>query len=135
MRLGVFTVPCAAGPRAAAPSKPCFGLLGTQCSGARTKILCPDCVSRHWSGVVAASHDGLDSRFSSRLVYREFMKPNEKAQRNGIQRVVEARKQKEKAFFELAGRFRASNDPEKVKQLGDELGRFVFGQIPIRTKF
>jgi hypothetical protein len=41
---------------------------------------------------------------------------------------LEARKQKEKAFFELAERFRASDNPEEVKQLGDELGRFVFGE-------
>jgi hypothetical protein len=41
---------------------------------------------------------------------------------------LEARKQKEKAFFELAERFRASHDPAEVKQLGDELGRFVFGE-------
>lgn len=39
-----------------------------------------------------------------------------------------ARKQKEKAFFELAERFRRSDDPEQIKQLGDELGRFVFGE-------
>ncbi len=41
---------------------------------------------------------------------------------------LEARKQKEKAFFELAERFRDSKDPQEVKQLGDELGRFVFGE-------
>jgi hypothetical protein len=41
---------------------------------------------------------------------------------------LEARKQKEKAFFELAERFRGSHDAEQVKQLGDELGRFVFGE-------
>jgi hypothetical protein len=41
---------------------------------------------------------------------------------------LEARKQKEKAFFELAERFRDSKDPVEVKQLGDELGRFVFGE-------
>jgi hypothetical protein len=41
---------------------------------------------------------------------------------------LEARKQKERAFFELAERFRDSQDPEEVKQLGDELGRFVFGE-------
>jgi hypothetical protein len=41
---------------------------------------------------------------------------------------LESRKQKEKAFFELAERFRDSRDPEEVKQLGDELGRFVFGE-------
>jgi hypothetical protein len=41
---------------------------------------------------------------------------------------IEASRQKEKAFFELAGRFRAAKEPEEVKQLGDELGRFVFGE-------
>jgi len=41
---------------------------------------------------------------------------------------LEARKQKEKAFFELAERFRDSKDLEEVKHLGDELGRFVFGE-------
>ncbi len=41
---------------------------------------------------------------------------------------LEARKQKEKAFFELAERFRDADDPKVVKQLGDELGRFVFGE-------
>ena len=41
---------------------------------------------------------------------------------------IEARKQKEKAFFELAERFRAASDPEQAKQLGDELGRLVFGE-------
>jgi len=38
------------------------------------------------------------------------------------------RKQKDKNFFELAERFRNSQDLEEVKQLGDELGRFVFGE-------
>ena len=41
---------------------------------------------------------------------------------------IEARKQKEKAFFELAERFRSANDPEEAKQLGDQLGRLVFGE-------
>ena len=45
-----------------------------------------------------------------------------------IEQGIEARQQKEKAFFELAERFRAATDPEQVKQLGDELGRFVFGE-------
>jgi hypothetical protein len=47
---------------------------------------------------------------------------------------LEARKQKEKAFFELAERFRGSHDPAEVKQLGDELGRFVFGQPATGSK-
>jgi hypothetical protein len=41
---------------------------------------------------------------------------------------IEAAQQKEKAFFQLAERFRAASDPDQVKQLGNELGRFVFGQ-------
>lgn len=44
-----------------------------------------------------------------------------------IEQGLEAQKQKEKAFFDLAERFRAASDPEQVKTLGDELGRFVFG--------
>jgi hypothetical protein len=41
---------------------------------------------------------------------------------------IEARKQKEKAFFELASRFRSASDPNEAKKLGDELGRMVFGE-------
>jgi hypothetical protein len=51
------------------------------------------------------------------MVYVDFMPENEKV-----------RLRKERAFFELAERFRGSNDSEEVKQLGDELGRFVFGE-------
>ena len=41
---------------------------------------------------------------------------------------LEARRQKEEAFFELARRFRESNDPEEAKKLGRELGRMIFGE-------
>ena len=41
---------------------------------------------------------------------------------------IEARKQKEKAFFDLAERFRGASDPREAKQLGDALGRMVFGE-------
>jgi hypothetical protein len=41
---------------------------------------------------------------------------------------IEVSKQKEKDFFELAQRFRASKDPDEAKQLGDKLGRFIFGE-------
>jgi hypothetical protein len=44
-----------------------------------------------------------------------------------IEQGMEARKQKESAFLELAERFQAASDPEQVKALGDQLGRFVFG--------
>jgi hypothetical protein len=45
-----------------------------------------------------------------------------------IEQGIEAQQQKEKAFFQLAERFRAASDPGEVKQLGDQLGRFVFGE-------
>jgi predicted transcriptional regulator len=45
-----------------------------------------------------------------------------------IEQGIEARAQKEKAFFELAERFRAASDPEQVEKLGHELGGFVFGK-------
>jgi hypothetical protein len=45
-----------------------------------------------------------------------------------IEQGIEAARQKEKAFFQLAERFRGASDPEQIKQLGDELGRFVFGE-------
>jgi len=44
-----------------------------------------------------------------------------------IEQGIDAQKQKENAFFDLAKRFRAASDPQQVKALGDELGRFVFG--------
>jgi hypothetical protein len=45
-----------------------------------------------------------------------------------IEQGIEAGKQREKEFFELAERFRAAQDPDQVKRLGDELGRLVFGE-------
>ncbi len=45
-----------------------------------------------------------------------------------IEEGIEAQRQKEKAFFDLAEKFRAANDPAQVKRMGDELGRFVFGE-------
>lgn len=44
-----------------------------------------------------------------------------------IEEGLKAREQKQRAFFDLAERFRAASDPEDIKALGDELGRFVFG--------
>jgi hypothetical protein len=45
-----------------------------------------------------------------------------------IEEGIEAQREKEKAFFQLAEKFRAASDPELVKRLGDEMGRFVFGE-------
>ena len=36
-------------------------------------------------------------------------------------------RQKQQDFFDLAERFPNAIDPEEVKQLGDEMGRIVFG--------
>jgi len=44
-----------------------------------------------------------------------------------VEQGIEAQKQKEKAFFALAERFRTAADPEEVERLGEELGRMVFG--------
>jgi hypothetical protein len=45
-----------------------------------------------------------------------------------IEQGIEAQQQREKSFFELAECFRAASDPDQVKQLGEQLGRFVFGE-------
>jgi hypothetical protein len=45
-----------------------------------------------------------------------------------IEQGIAAEKQKENSFFELAERFRSSKDPAEARRLGDELGRFVFGE-------
>lgn len=45
-----------------------------------------------------------------------------------IEEGIEAQKQKEKTFFDLAEQFRAATEPKQVKALGEELGRFVFGE-------
>ena len=44
-----------------------------------------------------------------------------------IEEGIEAQKLKEKSFFDLAEQFRSARDPKQVKALGEELGRFVFG--------
>ncbi|MFY9908522.1 MAG: hypothetical protein WCF22_04650 [Candidatus Sulfotelmatobacter sp.] len=45
-----------------------------------------------------------------------------------VEQGLEAQKEKEKAFFALAERFRAASDPEEVKRLGDHMGRLMFGE-------
>jgi hypothetical protein len=45
-----------------------------------------------------------------------------------VEEGIEAQKQKEKAFFELAERFRNTADPKEVERLGEELGHMVFGR-------
>lgn len=45
-----------------------------------------------------------------------------------VEEGLESRKAREKAFLELAERFRAAEDPDEVARLGDELGKMVFGE-------
>ncbi|HTJ88050.1 MAG TPA: hypothetical protein VL349_12365 [Terriglobales bacterium] len=45
-----------------------------------------------------------------------------------IEEGISAAKEKEKQFFELAQRFRMAQEPEEISRLGDEMGRFVFGE-------
>jgi predicted transcriptional regulator len=45
-----------------------------------------------------------------------------------IEEGIAAAEQREKDFFQLAERFRGAQDPQEIKRLGDEMGRFVFGQ-------
>jgi hypothetical protein len=45
-----------------------------------------------------------------------------------VEQGLAAQKEKERAFFALAERFRAATDPEEIKQLGDEMGLFIFGE-------
>src|SRR5882724_8650017 len=44
-----------------------------------------------------------------------------------IENGIEAEKQKQQSFFDLAERFRNAADQKEAKRLGDELGRMVFG--------
>jgi hypothetical protein len=45
-----------------------------------------------------------------------------------VEEGLEAKQQKEKAFYELAERFRVASDPKEVERLGEELGQMVFGK-------
>ena len=45
-----------------------------------------------------------------------------------IEEALEAKKQKEKDFFQLAERFRATDNPKEAERLGEQLGHMVFGR-------
>ena len=45
-----------------------------------------------------------------------------------VEEGIEEKKQKEKAFFELAEHFRTETDPKEVERLGEKLGQMVFGR-------
>jgi hypothetical protein len=44
-----------------------------------------------------------------------------------IEKGIDADKRKEQEFFDLAGRFRSATDPTEIKDLGDRMGRMIFG--------
>lgn len=41
----------------------------------------------------------------------------------------EAKKRKQREFFDLAERFRGATDPDEVGRLGEQIGRMVFGGL------
>jgi hypothetical protein len=45
-----------------------------------------------------------------------------------VEEGIHMRKEKERAFFDLANRFRDAKNPEDVQRLGDQLGSMVFGR-------
>jgi hypothetical protein len=47
---------------------------------------------------------------------------------NLIEEGIAAAKQREQEFFRLAEQFRLAQDPDEIKRLGDQMGRFVFGE-------
>jgi hypothetical protein len=58
-------------------------------------------------------------RLSDNRVLVELVEPGLEAQEE---------KEKEKAFFAFAHRFRSASDPDEIKRLGDEMGKFIFGE-------
>jgi hypothetical protein len=51
-----------------------------------------------------------------------------------IEEGIAVAKQREKEFLRLAERFRAAQDPDEIKRLGNEMGRFVFGEYCRRSR-
>ena len=47
---------------------------------------------------------------------------------NLIEDGIAAAKKREQEFFRLAEQFRLAQDPDEIKRLGDQMGRFVFGE-------
>ena len=45
-----------------------------------------------------------------------------------VEEGIELQRQKEKAFFERAERFRTSTDPNEIQRFGNQLGKIVFGK-------
>jgi hypothetical protein len=100
-----------------------------------TNLRSPSCTKRVYNGAVPTTKQVRRSVSLPAPIAKQVDRMA-KSQRLSDNRVlvelielgIEARKQKEKAFFELAERFRSADDPEEAKQLGDQLGRMVFGE-------
>jgi len=45
-----------------------------------------------------------------------------------IEEGIASAEQREREFFRLAEKFRGAQDPQEIKRLGNEMGRFVFGE-------
>jgi hypothetical protein len=100
-----------------------------------TSLGSPECTKLVYTGAMAASKQVRRSvtlpaqvaQQVERMAKRRRLSDN-RVLLELIEEGIEARRQKEKNFFQLAERFRSADDPEQVKRLGDELGRFVFGE-------
>lgn len=44
-----------------------------------------------------------------------------------IENGIELQRRKQREFFDLAERFRSATNPRKIRRLGNQLGRSVFG--------
>ena len=62
----------------------------------------------------------------SSLVHTDVMRSPEKKFRRR-QKEIRTEKDQARQFMQLVKRFRAAEHPDKIKRLGDELGRMIFG--------
>jgi len=100
-----------------------------------TAGIAPNCTIVVYDGAVATSKQvrrsvTLPARLAEQVerIARKKRLSDNRVLVELVEQGLEAQKEKEKAFFALAERFRASADPEEVKRLGDQMGRFVFGE-------
>jgi hypothetical protein len=101
----------------------------------RSYVFAQDCTILVYNGVVATSEQvrrsvTLPARLAEQVerIARKRRLSDNRVLVELVEQGLEAQKEKEKAFFALAERYRVSADPEEVKRLGDQMGRFVFGQ-------
>jgi hypothetical protein len=95
----------------------------------------PTCTITVYNGAMAATKQvrrsvTLPSRLAEQVerIARKRRLSDNRVLVELVEQGLEAQKEKEKAFFKLAERFRAAADPDEVKQLGKEMGHFIFGE-------